>query len=301
MRTAPLSLLVGLAAPAPTEPPFAVHVVDTAGIHGLSGLTVSGPGRVLAVAERMRALVEFDLPRPGDAGRVRRGVPLRLEGVEADEETEDIAALSQTDRFVLVTERQSAGATDESLLFAERRGETVVVTDRLRIDLRATWGLAAAANAGLEGVCAVGDHVVAVLETVVAADGGRAAPVAIVDRRTRTVTASRVLLTSDTGKLSALACRKAEGPSGALEITAIERHYGVGRLVDFTLDPEKPAPLVRARVRLDFSRHLDPLPNPEGLVRSAEQPDRFYLITDDDSGRGIDVTRLITLDAPPPP
>jgi hypothetical protein len=272
-------------------------VVDTAGVDGLSGLAPSGPGRALAVAERARALVEVSLPRPGHPPQ-RVSAPLRLEGVAPDEETEDIAALPEPDRFVLVTERQAPGATDESLLFAERRGETLVVTDRLRIDLKATWGLAAGANAGLEGVCAVGDHVVAALETVVEVDGVRAAPVAVVHRRTRAIAASRIRLTSATGKLSALTCRAA---GGRIEVTAIERHYGVGRLVEFTLDPASPAPLLDARLRVDFSAAIDPLPNPEGLMRSPDAPDRFLIVTDNDSGRGVDVTRLLVIDAPPAP
>jgi hypothetical protein len=84
-----------------------------------------------------------------------------------------------------------------------------------------------------------------------------------------------------------------------VEVVAIERHYGVGRLVGFTLDPVRPAPMLSARVLRDFSSALDPLPNPEGLMRLAAPPDRFLILTDNDSGRGIDVTRMIVLDAPP--
>jgi hypothetical protein len=290
LRTA-LVLVAGL-----FTPPATVFVVETAGVNGLSGLAPSGPGRALAVAERERALIEFTLPGPDGPPR-RLGAPLRLEGVGADEETEDLAALSEPDQFVLVTERQAAGAAEEFFLFAERRADALVVTRRVAVDLRATWGLEAAANAGLEGVCAVGDHVIAALETVVPTDGGRAAPLVVLNRRTGALVGSRVRLTSETGKLSALTCRVAT--AGAVEVVAIERHYGVGRLVGFTLDPVRPAPMLSARVLRDFSSALDPLPNPEGLMRLAAPPDRFLILTDNDSGRGIDVTRMIVLDAPP--
>jgi hypothetical protein len=263
-------------------------VLDTGGVNGLSGWTTVAENRAVAVAERARSVLPIVL----ESGAARAETPWKLEGVEAVEETEDIAALPEPDHFVLVTERQEAGATGESLLFARRDGDTLRVESRIAVPF-APWGLTAEANAGLEGVCVVGDTVLAALETPLSLKRGRAAAIAAVNRRTGVVTPLRVRLTSETGKLSALACRPVEL---GIDVVAIERHYGVGRLIGFTVPKRRAGAPLPSRVLVDFSKQIEPLPNFEGLIRLG--PDRVALLTDNDSGQGIGETRILILDVP---
>jgi hypothetical protein len=87
-------------------------------------------------------------------------------------------------------------------------------------------------------------------------------------------------LTSDTGKLSGLACERV---GGALEVTAIERHFDLLHVVRFQLDGTGGD--VRARTIDDLRPGFSETPpNFEGIERAA--PGIYFLITDND-WRGV--------------
>src|SRR5690606_24762195 len=96
---------------------------------------------------------------------------------------------------------------------------------------------------------------------------------------TRQWTYHRLALTSETGKISALDCRRS---GDGIEVWAVERHFETSRVVRFVLPLEAPAgdraELVTPAVVLDLAAHTDGgRRNFEGLVRA---PGRVRLVVD---------------------
>jgi hypothetical protein len=111
------------------------------------------------------------------------------------------------------------------------------------------------------------------------------------DPRTQTWTAHRVGLSSKTGKLAAMSCRVIGGSIVAL---AVERHFGVSRLLRFNIPQGPEGQWIEPTVAADLSELISPLPNFEGLAwmddgsavvvtdnkyrRGAREPSRLYFI-----------------------
>jgi hypothetical protein len=93
--------------------------------------------------------------------------------------------------------------------------------------------------------------------------GRRWAPVGMFDPKTQTWTAHRVGLTSKTGKLAAIDCQIR---GGSIEALAVERHYGVSRLLRFEIAQGAEEQWIEPTVAADLSESVSPLPNFEGLV-----------------------------------
>ena len=236
--------------PAPEAPVRLVAGARTdlglAGVSGLSDLTRDDRGRLWAVAERKRVAVEVtDPPRA-----------ITLVGVPPGLDTEGIAWLGKG-RFALSTEADGPRTADP-VLVAERRGNRLQVVASHPLEYRA-WPLSPTPNQGIEGICRAGDRVVLAVETVREDGHARYAPVAVMDLATGSVAPFWVRLTSAHGKLSAVSCmhrRAAGGHPARIDVLAIERHFGVARLVRFAL-PGRPAPghppvTVAARVIADL-------------------------------------------------
>lgn len=276
--TRPLALILALvvavaacrtpavAAPAATGgPPITRVVIPDA--RGVSDLALAGD-RMWAVPERVRELLLLDLD-----GHVLERYP--LEGVPTGLDTESMTVLADG-RLALGTESQEGGRDADLVLFAERRDGRVVVTSRLLVPY-ALLGFSPAGNQGIEGLCRAGDLLVAGIERK-GGPGPREAPVAIYDLTTARWTAATVPLTTATGKLSALACA---GPpaNGRVALLVFERHYGVSRVLAVEVPTAGGAGT--SRVVLDLRPLLEPLPNVEGLVVTA---DALYLANDNDNG-----------------
>src|SRR5438477_398046 len=92
--------------------------------------------------------------------------------------------------------------------------------------------LTRAGAAGSRAVGATGGRLVAASETVQTIDRRRYAPVGVMNEDGTALRAFRLRLTSPTGAISAMTCRASPG---GIEALAIERHYGVGRLLRFTI------------------------------------------------------------------
>ena len=78
-------------------------------------------------------------------------------------------------------------------------------------------------------------------------------------------------LSSSTGKIAGLTC---QGYEGDLRVTAIERHFGVFRLVHFVLDLETWQPVLetmQVRVLDDWLTAQTDSPNLEGIARLHER------------------------------
>jgi len=243
---------------------------------GVSDLSVDDRGVVWAIPERDRELDEIALP----AATV---VHHPLDGVPDGDDTEALAWLGDG-RFALGTE--GGHARTAGVLFAERSGDRYVVT-RSRPLSSQELGVELGVNRGAEAICGRDGDLVVGIETVGRLpDGTRWAPLARLTGDRLTVTKLR--LTTDTGKLSALTCAF---DGDVIHALAIERHYGVSRILRFDLAPG--ATEVTPAVELDLGPVLNDTLNLEGIARL---PDGRLVLVNDNQGGTVDgPTELLVL------
>lgn len=308
----PLALIVACASPAAPgvpppvvrafegEPPVERATLGVRGLRGVSGLAEGPGGAFYAVPERERLLFPLRL----DEGTVTVERPLVIEGVP---EALDLEALAFIDAHTVAfgTEsRQKARQTD-LILLGRLEGDRVVVAEApLVFDYR-PLGVSAKSNHGIEGLCAAGRRLIAASEAVGERRGKRFAPLGVFDLEARTWTHHRLWLTSREGKIAGLTCRLL--PGGAVELLAIERHWGVSRVISAELPPPDGeaapcAPPACSELPAVVLRDLAPsfpgnVPNFEGLARLAAEG--LLLISDDDYGSVTGPTLLIRLGLSP--
>jgi hypothetical protein len=216
---------------------------------GISDLTLDDHGHVWAIAERDRVVVEM---LPDGTHLVRHP----LDGIPDGIDTEGLTFLGGK-RFAIGTE--GGNAPTASIMWAELRGDRLVAT-RTRELTDADLGVKLTVNHGVEAVCGHDDELLVAIETVGKDDHGRYAP--LVHLRGDQLTLGKLRLTSDVGKISALAC--AWQPDGSVDIRAVERHYKVSRILRGTLAPG--ATDVAPSVDIDLEPVLRDTLNVEGLV-----------------------------------
>ncbi|MEM7437529.1 MAG: esterase-like activity of phytase family protein [Myxococcota bacterium] len=177
------------------------------------------------------------------------------------------------------------------LLGARVEGGKFVVQPRDRIEYKA-WGLTAPHNRGMEGLCYADGILVLATELVDERQGKRWAPVATFDVAKGKWTTFWVALSSKTGKLAGVGCRVIDGKVVAL---AVERHFGVSRLLRFQLPSGPSGPSGPSRIEpeiaADLATVIKPLPNFEGVVW--DDDGSVVLLTDNlYKGRSPDPSRL---------
>jgi len=278
-----VALLLACAGCTKKEPtgPGRIVTLDT-DVRGLSGLTVDDHGAFWASGEDGDAVVRID---PETFGVTRYAVAGGLAGT-------DLEAMAWVDgmRFVLGTETQEKGRLRDAILDGRLDGERFAVASVGNLDY-ARWHLAAPDNRGIEGICHVDGVLVLATELAETQRGRRWAPLGMFDPKTQTWAAHRVGLTTKTGKLAAIDCRIVDG---AVEALAVERHYGVSRLLRFSIPQGPEGQWIEPSVATDLSELISPLPNFEGLVwmkdgsavvvtdnkhrRTPREPSRLYFI-----------------------
>jgi hypothetical protein len=241
---------------------------------GLSGTALDEAGRIWAVAERARMMVAI-VRRPGQSVELQR---VALRGVPEGLELESLAWLGPN-RFAIGTEQRGPPRQADLVLLAELGGAGLVVTGSLRLDYLALWGILAPDNQGIEGLCAANGQLVAAGEPVIRERKRRFAPVARRDLKADDWVPYLVELTSLSGKLSALDCWMAQNRQ-ALHVLAVERHYGITRLIHFALPLDDTPRMLSAHVLRDLSAQFASMPNVEGVVRIGTE---IVLVTDHDS------------------
>ncbi|NJK89115.1 MAG: esterase-like activity of phytase family protein [Myxococcales bacterium] len=260
-------------------------------LRGMSGLTRAPSGRpydYLAVAERLHHLIPIRVHE----GTFEALAPLPIRGVEASIDLEGVASL-EDGRLAFSTEEDRSRDVDYVML-AELHDDHAEVVRRIALPYE-TWGLRPERNRGLEGLCGSSGRIVVASEMVVESpDGSRRSPVAVLDLATERWTPGSIRLTSDTGKISGLACSDA---AGGLTVTAIERHFDRLHLVQFDVGDD--GQVSGARLLADLRpRFSETPPNFEGIERIGDNA--FLLVTDND-WRGVrGPTELIRWDAPHP-
>lgn len=255
-------------------------------VTGASGVASRGDDRFFAVPERARFLLPFTVTTRGISVEPR--VPLT--GVPVDVDIESISTLPN-DRIALGTETKKAGRIEDTILLARPANGTFNVTGRLEFSY-AGFGIRAGSNRGIEGLCFADDRLLAAAESVVEHNGDRYAPLGSYDFTNRTWAYYRVRLSSDTGKLSALACWKT---ARNRQVLAIERHYEVMRVLRFSLPLLDGGGDVHPEILVDVaSLYPDAPPNFEGLgyLKSG----RLLLVADNDYGGAQGPTHIILVE-----
>jgi Esterase-like activity of phytase len=241
---------------------------------GMSDLTIDNRGVMWGIAERDRVVLEIELGKPS--------IRHPLDGVPAGVDTEAITWLDDS-HFAIGTE--GANEATASILFAELKDQHVVVT-RTRPFTNAELGVQLTVNHGIEALCGNGNELLAATESFgKLPDGTRYA--ALARLRGDALTVTKVRLTTDKGKLSALYCTL--DADGSADVTAIERHYSVSRILHFEVkrgDTE-----VTPTVMLDLAPILRDTLNLEGITRLPDG--RLVAINDNQGSTAVGPTELL--------
>lgn len=235
----------------------AEQMLSDTSLRGLSGLEVRG-NRVWAVAERDRFIFEFKVE--GDALQLVKKTPVA--GIEDNTDTEALARLHDG-KFILGTERHVDQRDSDALLVVKLIEGRYGVSDVIQLPYQ-QWGIQAEDNRGIEGVCAVGHLVLTAVESTPLHEGKRYAPLARYDLDTKAWTPFRVWLSTEKGMISSLACRDF---GDSAEVIAIERHYGIGKVLRFVVPKQGSAQDISPEVLLNYAAFAgkSAVPNFEGI------------------------------------
>lgn len=253
--------------------------VETGDIHGLSDLThtTDSKGRPTywAIPEQQRLLVQLDMARADRP--VLSPKPRPIVGIDDSYDTESVTSLGGG-RFAIGTETmQGKRPVDTIFIVAGAHARDVntgplYVTDTLAMPYTLWPGLQARRNEGLEGLCAAGNVLLASSETVGRLPSGdRYAPLGRYDFAEGRWVPYAMALTLPTGRLSAIQCRLSKDLPGYIEVVAVERHYGVGRIlhawlpVEPNVDTCQEPQVLFPEVLVDLAPMLTPLINFEGI------------------------------------
>ncbi|CAN5859431.1 hypothetical protein BH11MYX3_BH11MYX3_05140 [soil metagenome] len=219
---------------------------------GLSDLTIGPQHTLWSIAERDRVLAKITL-RSHTA--TMHTIP--IEGVPDGFDTEGLVWIGGS-RFVIAMEGKQEPTA--GILWAELRGGRAVVTKR-RMLTSEELGVTLTPNHGAEAICGTASDLMVGLETTgTFPDGARYAPIARLRGDATTIVKFR--LTSERGKLSALTCT-VDGAGDAHGL-AIERHFGVSRVLAFTIPRD--ATEVTPKIAVDLTKAMHGTLNLEGIV-----------------------------------
>jgi hypothetical protein len=236
---------------------------------GMSDLTIDDRGVLWGIAERQRQILEIDVRKQPVMTIVHE-----LEGIAKGVDTEAILWLGQ-DKFMLGVE--GANGPWAALVTAELRGDMLVATaTRELVDSQV--GVTLTANHGVEALCGREGELLAAIESVGknTISGKRWAPV--VRLRGDTIHAAKLWLTTATGKISAMSCTMAD--DGTAQVIAIERHFGVARILRFSIGRSDLE--ITPTVDLDLHPIIHDDFNLEGIARL---PDGRIVMINDNQGR----------------
>jgi hypothetical protein len=244
-------------------------------ISGLSGLARDDQGRLWAVPERKRRLIPL---RVSGKKIEIAGQPIPIDGLKPGWDSESIAYLHD-DTFALGTETQRGNRQVDHVVMLRLEGGRGKVVETVVLDY-SMWGMRAQVNRGIEGLCHVDGILIAANENIIVERDQRWAPVARLDLTTRQWTPFRLALGSSSGKLSAVTCRPS-ADADTLEVLAIERHYGVSRLLHLRLPTHGPGGDLRPTLIANLAALVRRVPNLEGL--SWLTHDRLIALVDNDT------------------
>ncbi len=266
--------------------------LDTGGVHGLSGLAVDAEGALWTVAERGKVAFRVEL----DGTRVHAITRHPI----AIEDGRDLESLAWQGGALWAGLETRGDAVEVVALAPDPDGVSYRAIPFAEIT-SAEAGTRVGDNHGVEGLCIAGNWLLAAVEAAGTDAAGRWAPLAMMARAAADSNRRifRLRLTSATGKISGLDCRR--DAAGKIEVIAIERHFEVTRLLYFAFDPA--SPLVKdpdvdivPRLALDLGPILRGALNLEGI---AWLPDgRVALVVDNQYGKVTGPDELLLLKQP---
>lgn len=242
---------------------------------GMSDLTMDDRGVLWAVAERTRKVIELDTSRTPVVP-----VTHEMTGFMPDLDTEAIAWLGNGKLAFGVEGQHTPFA---GLVFAELRDGKIAQTS-MRALTDADLGVTLQVNHGVEALCGSDGELLAGLESVGKVGDKRWAP--LVRVRGDSLHVTKLWLTTKKGKLSALNCTI--GDDGVAHVTAIERHFGVQRILTFDVGRDDAE--VTPTVYVDLWPVLHDHFNMEGIARLHDG--RLVTINDNESSEVSGPTEL---------
>ena len=251
---------------------------------GLSDATASDTdGRYWAVLERDPVLLTL----AADSGGLKVVGSLPIFGADPALDLEAVTRLAPG-RIAIGTEKMAAPRLSEMILLATVTATAAVVTGRIQLSYSA-WSMKGAGNQGIEGLCVAGSRLLAAVETTRHVGAKRTAPLGRYDLTRRRWTAFDVALTSETGKLSALSCRRV---GDRIIAWAIERHYTVCRVIRFEVPLDGPGRLLVPTIVVDAGLLYRDIPNFETLLPI---DGGFLLVADNQSATISGPTQVLAL------
>jgi hypothetical protein len=245
---------------------------------GMSDLTIDERGVIWAIPERDHEVLEIDVTKQPPS-IVRHP----LHGVLPDVDTEAIAWLGGGK---LAFGLEGGDLPIAGIAFAELRGNDVVITSTRSVTSD-ELGVSLELNMGIEALCGESDELLAVVETPGMSAGKRWEP--LVRVRGDSITVAKLWLTTPKGKISALTCSIAD--DGTASVVAVERHFGVSRLLTFSVGRD--ATEATPALDLDLWPVLQDKFNMEGIARLPDG--RLVLINDNQSRKVSGPTELFIL------
>lgn len=286
--------------------------VATGALQGLSDLTTTanddGSLTLWALPEQQRFLAPLDAGQPTRPYLLPGARPIR--DIDDAYDTESVTSLG-AGRFAVGTETMEAGrASDIIFVLAGdsnasgaggvQSAQPLVVAQAIAMPYALWPGFRASGNEGIEGLCHAGGQLLASSESPGRlADGSRFAPLGLYDMVRDTWRPMALALTLPTGRIAALQCRIVPERPEFIEVLAIERHFGVGRLlhawVPRHVSGAPPAEVLRITptVLADLSQLLQPIVNFEGAAWLPSG--RVALVTDNHMMCVRGETYLLTL------
>jgi hypothetical protein len=254
---------------------------------GTSDLSLDDRGHLWAVAERDRIVAEIELDTQATPPKVTRVTRHPLDGVPDGVDTEALSWLGGG-KFAVGTEGQEQPTA--SVMFGEL-GSDGHIKVHAGVDLTdKILGITLVKNHGVEALCGRGDDLLVAIESWgTFEDKTRWAPLVRIHAGAVT-SVQKLKLTTATGKISAVTCTFA--PDGTIDAIAIERHYGVSRVLTFSV------PLGKDLITPDVAVDLWPVVrdryhaklNLEGIVKLADG--RWVMVNDNQGARVDGPTKL---------
>lgn len=237
--------------------------------HGMSDLTIDDRGVVWGISERDRKVIAIDVSKRPVAVTVHE-----LSGIAPGVDTEAIAWLGNGKFAIGIEGTHGPWA---GIVMAELQGSALVATATRQLS-DGQLGVTITGNHGIEAVCGRDGELLAVAESIGKVNGRRWAP--LVRLRGDSVELTRVWLTTNVGKISAITCTLND--DGLAQVTAIERHFGVARILTFAIargDKE-----ATPTVELDLHPVLRDKYNLEGITKL---PDGRLVMINDNQSRTV--------------
>lgn len=260
-------------------PPVPFDELEVALPPGTSDLSLDDHGHMWSIAERDREIDEIALTEAPLGVTITKHL---LDGVPDGLDTEALAWLGEG-TFAIGTEGQDDPTASVMHGQLQPNGR-ITVTPEMALTSE-QLGVALTVNHGAEGMCGHGDDLIVGIESFATLpSGSRWSPLVRIHAG-RVIAVQRVMLTSDHGKISALSCTFAA--DGTADVIAIERHFGVSRIITFT----SPAAAgdITPKIALDLweivrDRYHEKL-NLEGIVKLA---DGRWVMVNDNQGATVD-------------